>query len=136
MSVLAIAIILFLFATVFLFAGIAGLTGKLRRNRFFGVRSPETLRDDEAFRVANRVAGPTTTAAGAILALGGVAALAVNGWFALIPAVVSLIAAVFFAGFGASLGIRAAEASPAEAAGPCSTCSGCSIAEACAPEGQ
>ena len=48
--------------------GIAGWAGILRRNRYFGIRSTETMRSEKAFAAANRVVAPGLLATG-VLAL-------------------------------------------------------------------
>ncbi|WP_280183852.1 SdpI family protein, partial [Nocardia cyriacigeorgica] len=74
-----VPIILFLLAAVALAIGVLGLAGKLPRNRFVGVHTDEALSNDEVFRVANRVAAPTSLAAGALLYCGGLVTLAAGG---------------------------------------------------------
>ncbi|WP_280228977.1 SdpI family protein, partial [Nocardia cyriacigeorgica] len=74
-----VPIILFLLAAVALAIGVLGLAGKLPRNRFVGVHTDEALSNDEVFRVANRVAAPTSLAAGALLFCGGLVTLAAGG---------------------------------------------------------
>ncbi|WP_280485683.1 SdpI family protein, partial [Nocardia cyriacigeorgica] len=78
-----VPIILFLLAAVALAIGVLGLAGKLPRNRFVGVHTDEALSNDEVFRVANRVAAPTSLAAGALLFCGGLVSLAAGGGSAL-----------------------------------------------------
>ena len=73
-TVLVVALILVMFAALLMLAGIAGVAGRLPRNRFVGVRSPETLVDDDSFALANRVAGPTMIAASVIVLSGAAAA--------------------------------------------------------------
>ncbi len=57
--VLIVAVLLFVLALVVGAVGVAALTGKLPRNRWAGVRTPDALRDDEAFALANKVAAPS-----------------------------------------------------------------------------
>jgi hypothetical protein len=56
--------------------GVLGWRRRLPRNRFAGVRTVNTLRDDETFAVGNQVGAPPTIAAGAVAVLGGLAAFA------------------------------------------------------------
>lgn len=117
-----IAVLALVLAVGSLGVGVAGLTGALRRNRWAGVRSPETLRSDEAFTVANRVAAPGYLGAGAILAATGVIGLLVGSWgflFALFGVVVALLV-VSAAG---SMALQAALAVPTPDAGGCGCCS-------------
>ena len=53
--------------------GLAGLLGRLPRNRVAGVRTPASLASAEAFRVANRVAAPAVLAGALVLVLGALA---------------------------------------------------------------
>lgn len=131
---LVVAVLLFAAALYFGAVGVLALAGRLRRNRFSGVRTPETLRSEEAFTLANKVAAPTVIAGAALFAAGGAATLLVDGWLAIAAAVVVLVAAFLTAGAGASLGIRAAAALPEPEQGACgNSCGGCSLRDACAP---
>jgi hypothetical protein len=56
--------------------GWLGWRGRLRRNRFVGIRTAATLVSEDAFRLANRVAAVPLLAAAAVAVLGGAAALA------------------------------------------------------------
>ncbi|SDP75627.1 SdpI/YhfL protein family protein [Actinopolyspora xinjiangensis] len=140
--------------------GWLGLRGTLPRNRYVGVRTPAALRDDETFRLANRVAAPPILASGAIAVVVG-GCLAVlggtgTGWLitgiGVFGALVLLVA-------GGVLGGRAAAAAPepsgcavcstasgkdvppasggggCAAAGLCSAAGGCFAATATAPPG-
>ncbi|ROP40151.1 SdpI family protein [Saccharothrix texasensis] len=68
-------------------AGYLGLTERLPRNRFVGLRTPTTMRGDAAFRAANKAAGAPTLLGGTIAVAGGTAA-----WF--IPTDGALLAVV------------------------------------------
>lgn len=120
---IAVAVLLFVLAGLWAVVGIRGLRGTLPRNRWIGVRSAETMRSDEAFRIANRIAGPGTLGAGLILALGGIATLAVPGGWALAFGLVALVAALAMIGLVSGIGVRAAATVPADDNG-CSCCSG------------
>lgn len=88
---------------------VLGWRGRLPRNFFAGVRTPGTLRSDEKFRAANRVAAPPQVAGGAVMVIGGVLA-------AVLPTRDGepVLAAVLVAGvlivIGAVRGVRAARA--------------------------
>ena len=80
---------------------------RVPRNALAGVRTPSTMRSDEAFRVANKAAAPLTGLGGAILAATGLVT-------AFVPASVAgvslLIGVVIFGALcvaGAAMGIRA-----------------------------
>lgn len=119
----AVAVLLFVLAGLWAVVGIRGLRGTLPRNRWIGVRSTETMRSDEAFRIANRIAGPGTLGASVILTLGAIATLAVPGGWALAFGLVALVAALVVVGLVSGIGVRAAAAVPADDEG-CSCCSG------------
>jgi uncharacterized membrane protein len=50
---------------------VASWQERLPRNGLAGVRTPSTMRSDQAFKVANKVAAPLTAAGGVLLILGG-----------------------------------------------------------------
>lgn len=118
-----VAVLLFALAGLWATVGVRGLRGSLPRNRRLGVRTDETMRSDEAFRVANRVAAPGTIGASVILVLGAVATLAVDGGWSILFGVIALVAALVIIGLVSAIGVRAAATVPAEDAG-CSCCSG------------
>lgn len=110
----------------------AALLGKLPRNRWVGIRTDATLRDDDTFRVANQVAAPTQIAAAAALLLGGIASLTLDGGAGVTVAVVTVVAALALMVVGATLGIRTATAMPAPEVGGCgSACGSCSLNDSC-----
>lgn len=102
--------------------GVLGLRERLPRNRFGGVRTPATMRSDQTFRVANKVAGLPVAVGGAVGVVSGVVGLV---------AASLLVAGVGFAGmFGIALaggifGHRAAEALPDEEPQLPAGCRGC-----------
>ncbi|HEY5855223.1 MAG TPA: SdpI family protein [Aldersonia sp.] len=128
---LVVAVFLFVLAVAALATGVAGLTGRLPRNRWVGVRTEQTVDDDRAFALANRIAAPTTIAAGVLLAIGGTVALLFDGLFGMLAIVATIIAAVATAGAGASLGARAA-ATATVGTGSCGhACGSCTLAGGC-----
>ena len=108
---------------------------RLPRNRFAGVRTVNTLRDEEAFAVGNQVGAPLSLAAGAVAVLGGLAALAApvhGGGLAVRMTLVVLTAAgaVVLTVTGGVLGDRAARRVPVPTLGGCSgVCAGCSLVD-------
>nr|WP_296776970.1 SdpI family protein [Rhodococcus sp. (in: high G+C Gram-positive bacteria)] len=132
---IVVSILLFVLALVVGSVAAMSLTGKLPRNRWAGVRTAESMRDDETFTMANKVAGPTNAAAALLLLVGGAAGLMLTGVFSVVAVVVCLVAAFVTAGIGGSIGARAAAAAkPAEEAGGCGhSCISCSLKDACAP---
>ncbi|GAA5045751.1 SdpI family protein [Nocardia callitridis] len=130
-----VALILFVLALVALTIGALGFSGRLPRNRFVGVHTEAALTDDQIFRVANRVAAPTSVAAGALLFAGGLIAMAAGGVVAVLVAVVTAVVALFTLGAGANAGAQTAESlAPPAPAGDCgSSCGACSLRDACEP---
>lgn len=113
--------------------GVLGVTERLPRNRFGGVRTPAAMRTDATFQVANKVAGLPIAVAGAVGVLGGlVGVFATN----LVIGVIGFVGMVGIAVAGGMLGHRAAEAVPVEAPEPelpagcrgCA-CGGCDLAK-------
>ncbi|OZF03619.1 SdpI family protein [Rhodococcoides fascians] len=131
---IVVSILMFVLALVVGSVAAASLAGKLPRNRWAGVRTAESMRDDETFVMANKVAGPTTAASALLLLIGGAAALMLGGAFSIIAVVVCLLAAFVTAGVGGSIGARAAAAKPTSETGGCGhSCISCSLKDACAP---
>ena len=116
MSVLSVivAIGLFLIALLWLGVGIAGLRGRIARNRWVGVRAEETLASEEAFTVANRVAAPGTLGAAVILICGGLLTIGVEGGWSILFGLGSLIATLVLVGVVSGYGVRAARLVPVE----------------------
>ncbi|MGQ4619241.1 SdpI family protein [Nocardia sp. R7R-8] len=132
-----VALVLFVPAVVAVATGALGLAGRLPRNRFFGVHTEAALSTDETFRVANRVAAPTSIAAGALLFAGGLVGLAAGGVIAFVVAACAALVALFTLGAGANAAAQAAEAiAPPPPTGGCgSSCGACSLRDACQPAG-
>ena len=106
--------------------GVLGFLERLPRNRFGGVRTPATLRDDETFRVGNKVAGLPIAVAGLVGIVGGAAAFAMRGvGGVLVTSLVGLVGMVAIAAGGGVLGHRAAEAVPEPAPELPDGCKGC-----------
>ncbi|MGA9870336.1 MAG: SdpI family protein, partial [Rhodococcus sp. (in: high G+C Gram-positive bacteria)] len=68
---IVVSIVMFVLAVVVGAVAAASLSGRLPRNRWAGVRTAESMRDDETFALANKVAGPTTAASAVLLGIGG-----------------------------------------------------------------
>jgi hypothetical protein len=114
--------------------GTLGFLERLPRNRFGGVRTPATMRDDETFRVGNKVAGLPIAVGGAVGIVGGAISLAMTGAAAVVVMVIALLGTAAIAAAGGILGHRAAEAVPApkpELPAGCKgcQCGGCDIAK-------
>lgn len=133
-----LAVIAFALAALWCVVGIAGLTGRLARNKWVGVRADETMRSDAAFAAANRAAGPGMIAAAVISAVGAGLALSVGGGWGIAFVVVALVVAVMLIGIVSALGIKAAvavpdEESPAADCGEAS-CGSCALSGMCTNE--
>lgn len=127
--------------------GVLGWRRRLPRNRFAGVRTVNTLRDDETFAVGNHVSALPTIAAGAVAVLGGLAAFAApapGGGLGPRLTLVALatVGMLVLTVIGGVLGDRAARRVPVRTFGGCAgSCGGCACAAAtegstaCAAEG-
>lgn len=125
-------VVLVLLGLALLGIGTAGWSARLGRNRFAGVRTPAAMSCDEAFTLANRVAGPATVTAGALLVLAGVGVAGLDGPEGVLVGVVGTLGAVGLVLAGGVLGGRAAQAyvDGAVPAGPharCADCTGCEL---------
>lgn len=121
-----VALVPLLVGLVVASVGLLGFTERLPRNRFGGVRTPATLRDDETFRVGNKVAGLPIAVGGAVGILGGGIALAMTGTATtVVIAVLALLGTLLIAGAGGVLGHRAAEAVPEPEPELPAGCKGC-----------
>ncbi|MEV6827534.1 SdpI family protein [Amycolatopsis sp. NPDC051102] len=108
------------------FGGFLGFRERLTREGGTGVRTEAALRSEEAFKLANRVAGLPTMAGGAIAVLTGLAGLAMPTTGGLVSAAVAgVLAMVLLVMGGGMLGNRAALTVPAPAPAAPAGCSGC-----------
>ncbi|HET6499247.1 MAG TPA: SdpI family protein [Amycolatopsis sp.] len=128
----ALALIPLVLGVVVGWGGLLGWLERLPRARGAGVRTVATMRSDEAFRVANKVAGLPTVAAGAVGILTGLAGLFMPGTAGpVIAAAIGLVAMFVLVSGGGLLGHRAAEAVPAPVSAPsaCASCAcgGCAL---------
>ncbi|MFC9893425.1 SdpI family protein [Nocardia sp. NPDC127579] len=129
-----VALALFVLAVVAIATGVLGLTGRLPFNRVVGVHTESALSSEENFRIANRVAAPTSVAAGALLFAGGLVASQAGVLVGLIVAVVSSVVALFTLGGGAIAADKAlASLVPVQSGGCGSSCGSCSLRDTCAP---
>ncbi|RJQ83362.1 SdpI family protein [Pseudonocardiaceae bacterium YIM PH 21723] len=104
-----------LFGMAIGYAGWRGLRRTLPRNRFFGVRTEQTLRNENAFAVANQVAGLPNLVAGVVMLLVGVLSLFVgSSSVALTVLLVGIVAAGLVAVAGGVQGAKAAALVPDE----------------------
>ena len=119
---MVVAAVVLIVGIAVLVTGVTGLRARLPRNRFIGVRTPATMRDDEAFALGNQVAAPATIASGAVLALTGASTPLLGSALVL---VIGLVGGVGLLLAGGLVGNRAAAALPEPAsAGGCGGCAG------------
>jgi len=126
--VFAVALIPIICGVLVGWGGLLGWRERLPRARGAGVRTVATLRSDEAFRVANKVAGLPTIFAGLVGVLAGIAGLFMPGVVGpIIASVLGLLGTFALVAGGGLLGHRAASAVPAPVAAGCSgcACGGC-----------
>lgn len=117
--------------------GILGWRRRLPRNRFAGVRTVNTLRDDETFAVGNQIGAPLSMAAGAVAVLGGLAVLATPSTAVRLTLIVlAALGGLVLTAVGGVLGDRAAKLVPVPTLGGCSgVCAGCSLVDGCGSAG-
>lgn len=121
----AIALVPIVLGVLVGWGGVLGVRERLAREGGTGVRTQAALRSEEAFKLANRVAGLPTAAGGAISILAGLAGLAMPTTGGLVAAAAAgLLAMLLLVMGGGVLGNRAALTIPAPAAAPAG-CSGC-----------
>ena len=127
---IAVSVVLWVLGVVVVATGIAALFGLLAPNRFVGIRTAEALKNEDTFRLANKIAAPTTILAGVLLGAAGLTINFIGGLTGAIVAILAIGTAVVVAGFGATVGSRAAKAkAPVGACGQ--SCGGCSLRDAC-----
>ncbi|EFV13498.1 SdpI family protein [Segniliparus rugosus] len=116
-SVAAVAAIFVLCGGALLAVSWASWTQRLSSNRFVGVRTPATMRSDEAFKLGNKIAAPGMAAGGAVMILTAIGAIALPAplGFAVAVLLGSLVSLVPI-GYGAYVGSKAADRVPAAAA--------------------
>jgi hypothetical protein len=114
-AVTVVAIVPVVIGLLFAIVGFLGFTERLPRNRFGGVRTAATMRTDETFRLANKVAGLPLLVAGLVGVLGGAAGFAMPSTTGtVIAAVIGLVGLLVIAMGGGVLGHRAASGMPEE----------------------
>lgn len=118
---------------------VLGARSLLRRNRWVGVRTAATLRSDESFALANRVAAAPLGAAGAVAVVAGGALLAgADGALAWVVPAIGILGTLVLGGIGGAAGDRAAGALPPPEPAPSAcagTCAGCELVAGCRPAG-
>jgi uncharacterized membrane protein len=123
LAVTTVSVVVLLVGVSFGVIGGLGLRGTLRRNRFFGVRTEAAMRSDEAFTLANRVAGLPTLVAGLAGVIGAATSLALRD--AILPLGVGVVGMLAIVVAGAATGNKAAEALPEPEPTLPAGCAGC-----------
>lgn len=121
-----LGIVLVVAGALLITIGLLGWRRRLPRNRFVGIRTAATLRSEQAFGAANRVAAPPILAAGGVCAAGGALALGASGSVLTVIVAVTGIGAVGLLLVGGLIGHRIAVVIPAAT----SRCDGCGCAGA------
>ena len=120
----AVAIVLLLAGAALLVVACLGASGRLKRNRFAGVRSPATTASAEAFTLGNRVAAPPMLGAALLLLLAGGSFLALTGAAKPVVIVLCLLGAAVLVVVGGLQGNKAASGCATER---CADCTGCAL---------
>jgi uncharacterized membrane protein len=81
--------------------------GRLSRNFFAGVRTASTMRSDEAFRTANKIAAPFSAVGGLLFVVTGVVATVVPAHTASAVLLTGVLVAAIVMVAGAARGVRA-----------------------------
>ncbi len=105
-------VILALAGLIVIGVAIRGWQGRLSRNYVAGVRTPSTMRSDEAFRIANKVAAPLGVTGGAVMVVGGVVGVALPGRAGGPTVLATVGIAVILIVVGGLRGVRAARSAP------------------------
>lgn len=124
----AVGIIMLIFAVYWLVFGGLATARRLPGNKYFGLRIPDVRKSKEAWDGSHVVAGPVWILAGVSFLFGALVAFRASGWMWLIPVATVLIAIVAIS-VGSNLGARAAHLytlKDQEENGGCSSEGGCS----------
>jgi SdpI/YfhL protein family len=92
---------------VLIWVAAASWQERLQRGLPVGVRTPATMRSDEAFTVANKVAAPYAGAGGGVMILGGAIAMVVPKQLFGVPLFAGILIGLAVALAGAAAGVRA-----------------------------
>jgi uncharacterized membrane protein len=106
------AIIIVLAGLLVVWIAIRSRQGRLSRNYIAGIRTPSTMRSDEAFRIANKTAAPFSLAAGLLFIVSGAVTAVVPHHTASVVLPAGVVIAAIVAVVGGVKGVRAARAAP------------------------
>ncbi len=112
---LIVAAIAALSGAAWIVLGIAGWTGLLRRNRYVGIRSAETMRSEKAFAAANRIVAPGLVATGVLALVAAGLAITQRGIAGIVLGLIGTIVALALVGLLSGTAIRAVADLPADA---------------------
>lgn len=105
-GMIAIGVLLIIFAVFLLVIGALGWSQRLPGNKWVGLRIPEVRKSKEMWDTAHRIAGPAWTGAGVCMLIAGLVAFVASGWLWVIPAL-GFIAALALVGTGAGMAAHA-----------------------------
>lgn len=129
-----VGVVLVLLGLALAVVGGLGLTGRLPRNRWAGVRTPGSLTSAESFTLVNRAAGPGVLTGGALVALGGIAVVGFDGLPGAVVAAVLAVGGLVVVGAAGALGARAATVpAPTLPHARCASCTGCELMDSVRP---
>jgi hypothetical protein len=92
---------------VLIWVAVISWQGRLDRSRPVGVRTPSTVRSDEAFAVANKAAAPYAGAGGGVMILGAALAMVVPKHLFGLPLFSGVLIGLAVLLTGAAVGVRA-----------------------------
>jgi uncharacterized membrane protein len=108
--VLVAGVVLVLVGLCVVLLAIRSWQGRLSRNYVAGVRTRATMRSDEAFLIANKVAAPFSLVGGLLFAVTGVVAAVVPTRAAVVVTLAGVVLAGVVIAIGGVKGARAARA--------------------------
>ncbi len=106
------AIAIMLAGLLIIWLAIRSWQGRLTRNYVAGVRTPSTMRSDEAFRIANKAAAPFSLVGGLLFVVTGVVSAVVPLHTASTVLLTGVVIAAVVLVVGGVRGVRAARAAP------------------------
>lgn len=106
------AIAIMLAGLLIIWLAIRSWQGRLTRNYVAGVRTPSTMRSDEAFRIANKAAAPFSLVGGLLFVVTGVVSAVVPLHTASAVLLTGVVIAAVVLVVGGVRGVRAARAAP------------------------
>lgn len=135
---IVVAVACLIVAAAVAVVGILAVTGRLRPNRWVGVRTPATLRTTEIFTAANRAAAPALLGGAVLFAIAAVPVLAFGGATAWGITALAVVTATVVVISGGQVGVRVAEAlgrqkDVDDADGCAGSCGSCSLQSSCEP---